>query len=787
MNKIQLSYLGRRTVFPSGSIPSPIYVVGKCPSREENSCGFPMVGNDGRMLFRALEKSGVKREHCRISNVSYVMPPGESLNSLSKLGLPRDYFVDNLYEDILQTNPKVVLAVGEEALNTLVGKHKITKWRGSVLPFIKNPNIKVVPTIQPSFIRKGNWQLLLALRSDCSKLFKVWRGLYNPPERKFISVSRGAGYETFVSELEKLRHEKGFLSYDIEGWYPTMSCISFSNHPSYAVSVPLNNVFKEEQQVRLLELVRLVLENPYTKKVAHNMLFDNLVLRRYGIGIKNIFMDTMLAHHTVFQELPHKLDFIISMYTWENYYKDDRSMLDFVGVQMEADDYSCKDAATTIEIVEPLIKELEHYNLTKFFFSRIMPRVKSASLIQIKGMKVGQENLKLLKDEAEKELGEVEKSLEKTIGVNPFSSKQVCDYLYKELRIPTVFRIRKKDGERDKTRTSDDEALQQIWRQFPISRGKIDNIIIARKRRKEISTYLDSVQENGRLFFSINISGTVSGRYSVGKLLDGTGIPAHGIPERLRSIIVPENSDCVVWSCDSKQAESMVVTWISGEDILFDAFMDGIDTHKLMASLLFKKPLESITGEERSLAKTIRHATNYWMSWRGLLDEINNKFPNLPFSARDSKQTLELIHNVNPKSYSWGMNIREGIKGGNRRLNNCWGRMRLLLKVKNDDMIRSAISFIPQSTVGDLTIIASWEVQKRFEIEGLDFNKNYIFNTTHDELIGCCERRNIEKVREIVQKEMEVVLPNISYRGVPLSIPSEFKIGPNWRDLEVLK
>ena len=796
----QGAYGGRRTVFPSGDESAPVYVVTACPEMADTISGINLSGSEGEFLLRQLERVGIRREDCRLSSCVWLMPPSKrNLSSVSNLGVTRQVFTDALIKDITAFPRRVIIAVGDEALTLLTGKTKITKWRGSILTLAQDAHTFVVPTLDVGFIQKGNWPLLLALRSDCQKASRVLRNGFIHPKREFMSYSRGARFGDFKHELERLSTSHGFLAYDIEGWYPRLSCISFSDCPSRALSVPLNGVFDSEKEDILFRLVRETLENPHSGKVAHNMLFDNLVLRFYGIGIKNIFMDTMLAHHSVLQDLPHSLAFVTSVYTDEEYYKDDRTMIDFVGSQVDADDYSCMDSAVTLEIVKPLIKELIKYDSGDFFFNVIMPRVKSASNMQVKGMPIHEKNRKKLRTDTQKKLLTLESSLMEQFNLNPHSPKQTCNFLYSTLGLKKQFRIRKTKKGKEKTISSDDDAIRTCIKNAPQVQRPLMDILECRVARKALSTYINSESKDGKFFYSVNIGprptkngykgGTPSGRYSIGKCIDNTGIPAQGIPKKLRLMIGNEDKNLVIWECDSSQAEARVVAWRAGEDFLVDAFNAGVDVHKqtgvLMHPLLFgfKLDYEEVIGDLRQFYKKIRHALNYWMGPRQLQQQVNTDMPGFKFDYKLARAAITAYHEVNHETYQWGLDIEQSINSGNRILRSCHGRIRHLLGQFNDDLVRSAISFEPQATVADMVILAKGAVQK--ELIELDFDpkRNYVFNQVHDSIVGVCERKNIPATRELAKRLMEQELP-LEYKGQALIIPSDFSIGQTWGEME---
>ena len=787
--KVETSYGGRPTVFPTGAKYPVVYVLGSYPSTRARQVGEAFCSPQEEIIVANLEREGVERKECRFGYVLWVEPAvRDNIFSVSKYNISVQHFYSAVMEDIREHRPKIILAIGEEALKFTCGLSQLDKFRGSPLKYQFDKDIRVIPTYRVEDVQQGRFPLMLAIRSDCRKVCKLARGLKPFRDRKFLNVARGAKFRDFRDELIRLRDIEGFLAYDIEGWYPKLDCISFSDDPDRAVSVPLNMHFPEADTIDLFRLVNDVLQNVKSFKIAHNMLFDNSVLRKYGIGVRNVFMDTMVAHHTVFTEsgnkFPHSLAFCTSIYTWEKYYKDDRQMQGLVSNRLEADDYSCKDSAVTLELVPALMRELNQYGLTRYFFDIMMPKIKSAAEMQRHGLVLDKKARDEIRGKTLDSLNEIKEWLLIHWGVEPSKERQVKKLLYEELKLPKRFNAvkDKKYGGKKKSLTTDKEALTYLIQRFPIHKELLSNIIKANQLQHDIGHYLDAIDEDGRLFYSVNVCGTSSGRYSISKVINKTGVAAHGIPIPMRRIIIPPSDDTVIWACDAKQAESMYVTWVAKEQILFDAFMKGEDTHQIIGSIIFKLPSKEIVDELRDVAKTIRHGTNYWMGAKTLQNRVNFKFPLFDFTFQDAKNAIKAIRKANPQTYQWGKRIEDAIYSGVRLFHNCYGRQRMLIGPKSQDLVRSAISFDPQSSIGDMVSIACSNVIERFK----EFNieKNYVGLTKHDELLGICEEKNIEKVKEIVTEEMERPLPGVEFNNIPLVILSTFVIGKNWRDLE---
>jgi DNA polymerase len=65
--------------------------------------------------------------------------------------------------------------------------------------------------------------------------------------------------------------------------------------------------------------------------------------------------------------------------------------------------------------------------------------------------------------------------------------------------------------------------------------------------------------------------------------------------------------------CDSAQIEARTLAWLAGQDDLVEAFENGEDVYKIMASSIYGKPVEDITKGERFVGKTTILGAGYGM------------------------------------------------------------------------------------------------------------------------------------------------------------------------------
>jgi DNA polymerase len=69
----------------------------------------------------------------------------------------------------------------------------------------------------------------------------------------------------------------------------------------------------------------------------------------------------------------------------------------------------------------------------------------------------------------------------------------------------------------------------------------------------------------------------------------------------------------VILDSDSSQIEARTLAWLAGQNDLVQAFEDGEDVYKIMASAIYNKPVEEILKEERFVGKTTILGAGYGM------------------------------------------------------------------------------------------------------------------------------------------------------------------------------
>jgi DNA polymerase-1 len=372
---------------------------------------------------------------------------------------------------------------------------------------------------------------------------------------------------------------------------------------------------------------------------------------------------------------------------------------------------------------------------------------------------------------------------------NPNSPKQVKELLYEKLGFPKIY----KRGTR--TLTADEDAIRRLQKKYP-TEPCLAKIIEFRKTSKLISTYIDvALDPDGRIRCSYNASGTIGARLASGKTIWGTGMALQNIPkgytrgsESTRHLFIPAPGNIFVVG-DLKQAEAMVVAWILkslGDPTLYDLYHDPLfDIHKWCAALVLDKSIEDVTPIDRQqVGKLSNHSGNY-MAGPGVMEKRALKDGYEGFTFAVCKKYLSARQRAIPGLQWWWDDVQRRIKA-TRTLETCFGRRLHFFGRLEGEELRSAISFEPQSTVGDVcnTMFRELSGSGKLEYHG----DSWPVLTTHDEIV--LETKDDQDHIDLAVNAMILAsqIPLQIRPGLePLVIPIEISVGPNWRDLEEIK
>ena len=381
-------------------------------------------------------------------------------------------------------------------------------------------------------------------------------------------------------------------------------------------------------QIPLAEAIaatKPLLEDPSILKIGHNIKYDALVLRRYGVAVGPVD-DTMLVSFVLDAgSHGHGMDELSERHlehktiTYDEVTGTGKARLSFAEVALDkALGYAAEDADVTLRLHETLKPRLIREHMVTVYETMDRPLVPVLAEMEAAGIKVDPAALRLLSQEFGRTMASVETEIHKLAGreFNVGSPKQLGEILFDELKLP--------GGRKGKTGaySTHSDVLEDLADAHPLPKKILDWRLVQKLK----STYADSLVEQinpatGRIHTSYSMAGAATGR------LSSTDPNLQNIPvrseegRRIRAAFIAEPGHKLL-SVDYSQIELRLVAEIAEVEPLKQAFRDGIDIHALTASQVFGVPLDKMDPMTRRNAKAINFGIIYGMSAFGLARQI---------------------------------------------------------------------------------------------------------------------------------------------------------------------
>ncbi len=422
-------------------------------------------------------------------------------------------------------------------------------------------------------------------------------------------------------------------------------------------------------------------------------------------------------------------------------------------------------AAAIVQLVPKLRDELENHQMTMLFEEIEMPLCRVLSEMEEKGFFVDRQALADYGASLVQGIEQLEAEIWDMAGhqFNILSPKQLGQVLFEELGLPS--------GKKTKTGWSTNaDVLEKLRYSYPIA----DKVLEYRTLTKLKSTYADGllkvIDADGRIHTSFQMTVTATGR------LSSTEPNLQNIPvrkelgARIRTMFAaPEGS--ILVDADYSQIELRLLAHISGDETMCDAFLSGEDFHTVTASQVFGVPLSEVSHTLRSRAKAVNFGIVYGISAFSLAQDIGVRVAEakeyMDAYLERFSGVRDYMHNV----------VEQAKKDG--YVTTLFHRRRDLPELKSANRgVRSfgervALNMPIQGTAADIIKLAMVRVRDRLAQECPEAR---LVLQVHDELIVECPEAQAERVRVLLEEEMEQV---VSLR-VPLLV--EAKAARTWAE-----
>ncbi len=545
--------------------------------------------------------------------------------------------------------------------------------------------------------------------------------------------------------------------------------ISFSYEKGKGFYIPFPENQTEAQT--LVEKLVPFFENETIEKIGQNLKYDLKVLSNYGIKVKGKLFDTMIAHYLINPDMRHNMDILSETYL--KYApqsievligkkgKNQKSMRD-VSLE-EIKEYAVEDADVTLQLAEIFNTELDKTHTKKLFEEIEIPLVTVLASMEKEGINLDVPFLQSLSKELGDDIAKLESRIYEIAGekFNLASPKQLGDILFDKLKIGGAKQKKTKTGQYATGEeilsylAKDNEIVSAIldWR----SLIKLQNTYVEAlplqvdaKTHRVHTDYMQTVAATGRLSSNNPNLQNIPIRTERGK--------------QIRKAFIARDENYTLLSADYSQIELRIIAALCGEENMIKAFQQGEDIHKSTAAKVFNVPLEEVTKEQRSHAKTVNFGIIYGVSAFGLSNQTS-------LSRAESAALIEAYYTTYPKLKSY---IQEQIESAreNGFVQTILGRRRYLKDINSANAIvrgaaeRNAVNAPIQGSAADIIKIAMINIHKRLIAENW---KSKMLLQVHDELVFDVHNSELEKIQPMIKHEME--------QAVVLSVPLEVEIG----------
>jgi DNA polymerase-1 len=573
------------------------------------------------------------------------------------------------------------------------------------------------------------------------------------------------------------------LACDIVGFSFSSEEGKASYVPTYTPGVP-GTLFSrpriDEGWLRLV-VAKLapLLEDERAKKGGQNVKFDMLALSRYGVEVRGIAFDTMIASYLCDPAARlHNLDALSLRYldlqkipteALLGKGKGQVSMLD-IPVE-EVARYAAEDADFTLRlehVFEPKLRALE---VEALYRDVELPLISVLARVERAGVKLDTAILGRLSAEYEERLGRLAEEIFALAGerFNIDSPKQLGPVLFEKLEVQKKLGVRVK---RLKTGYSTDADVLELLRADPV----VAKILEYRSLRKLKGTYLDAlpalVAKDGVVHTSFNQAVAATGRLSSSDP-NLQNIPIRGEEGRkIRAAFVPRAADRSILSADYSQVELRVLAHVTEDPLLVETFRAGEDVHRATAARVFGVAPEAVTPDLRAKAKVINFGIIYGMGPQRLARETG-------MSAEEAARFIEQYFEKFPGIRRY---IDETIRTCERTgaVETIFKRRRLIPEIGSPNpRLRAAarnmaVNTPIQGSAADLIKVAMVRIDRRL---AENHYQTQMILQVHDELVFDAPDRELADVEALVRHEMESAFPGFR---VPLRVDTG--AGKSWLD-----
>lgn len=376
----------------------------------------------------------------------------------------------------------------------------------------------------------------------------------------------------------------------------------------------------------VLAALKPLLEDPGVLKVAQNLKYDWVILKRYGIDVAPSD-DTMLMSYVLDAgRNNHGMDELSERILGHKPIQfgevagTGKSFIGFARVGIErATEYAAEDADVTLRIWQVFHARLVGESMKTVYETLERPLVSVLGRMEMRGIAIDKQILSRLSGEFAQTMARLETEIHALAGqsFNLGSPKQLGDILFGKMGLPGA----------KKTATGAWSTGAQVLEDLAEQGHELPARILEwRQVAKLKSTYTDALpgfvnKDTNRVHTSYSLASTTTGRLSSSDP-NLQNIPVRNEEGRkIRTAFIATPGHKLI-SADYSQIELRLLAHIADIPQLKKAFAEGLDIHAMTASEMFGVPVEGMDPSVRRRAKAINFGIIYGISAFGLANQL---------------------------------------------------------------------------------------------------------------------------------------------------------------------
>ncbi|GGF67638.1 DNA polymerase I [Wenyingzhuangia marina] len=546
---------------------------------------------------------------------------------------------------------------------------------------------------------------------------------------------------------------------------------SFSYEASTGYYIPVT-----ENTDQIMTELKAFFENENIEKIAYDIKSNIKFLAQYDISLKGKIFDISLSHYLLHPDMRHQLDVLSETYLkYEVTHQDNvigkgKNKIKLAEVYLSiTTPYSCEQSDICFQLETQFRKELGENNLEKLYDEIELPLLRVLAKMELTGINLDVPYLNELSEVLTTDIAVLEKEIYTLAGeeFNIASPKQLGIVLFENLKLVDKAK---------KTKTGQYATGEDILSKLATEHEIAAKILKYRGLVKLKNTYVDSLPNEvnpitKRVHTTYSQATAATGR------LSSNNPNLQNIPIRtergkqIRKAFIKKNEDYILFAADYSQIELRLIAELSQDPEMLASFQKGDDIHRSTAAKVFNVPIDEVTREQRSHAKTVNFGIIYGVSAFGLSQQTN-------LSRKESKELIDTYYETYPTLKKY-MASQVDFAKEHGYVKTLLDRRRYLNNINSANAIvrsadeRNAVNAPIQGTAADIIKIAMIKIQKALEKGNY---KTKMLLQVHDELVFDMHKDEIDLLKPLIVSEME----NAYKLSVPLVVDTD--MGDNWLD-----